>query len=133
MTMSTMAQQLENLKYQPDPSEYDHSVLRLLNERYSTWDDLVRLSAGPSGSGSGSRATQEGGGRQDGVEGMQEDGWDLDVDEDDMEVALNGEEEFDKTGLGGTALQAEIQKWRDVEMSSTEAVRPDLSIDIVSS
>lgn len=118
-SLFTMAQQLESLKYQPEPEEYDHSVLRLLNERYSTWEDLVRLSenagAGPSGLRYGE---EEGEGKF-----TQEDGWDLDVDEDELEdgAAIDGKKEQDLRGEM-TLLEAEIEKWKDLERDSTESV-----------
>ncbi|KAG7529987.1 hypothetical protein FFLO_05284 [Filobasidium floriforme] len=118
-SLLTMAQQLESLKYQPEPEEYDHSVLRLLNERYSTWEDLVRLSenagAGPSGLRYGE---EEGEGKF-----TQEDGWDLDVDEDELEdgAAIDEKKEQDLRGEM-TLLEAEIEKWKDLERNSTESL-----------
>ena len=114
-----MAQQLESLKYQPEPEEYDHSVLRLLNERYSTWDDLVRPSenagAGPSGIQYGE---EEGEG-----DATQEDGWDLDVDEDELEDGVPTDGKKEKNSRGEmTLLEAEIEKWKDLERNSTESV-----------
>jgi hypothetical protein len=127
-SLLTMAQQMESLKYQPEPEEYDHSVLRLLNERYSTWEDLVRLSenagAGPSGLRYGE---EEGEGNV-----TQEDGWDLDVDEDELEdgAPTDGKKEKDSRGEM-TLLEAEIEKWKDLERNSTESVSVIFSSDML--
>jgi hypothetical protein len=119
----SVASQLEALKSEPDPSEYDLSVLRLLNERYTTWDDLIRLSPSSSGgaasSSSGSKAGQEGEPKKDEGEG-----WDLDDDldlGDDVEMDGPGGEVAGDGGL--TMLEAEIIKWKDLQRSSSESVR----------
>lgn len=118
----SVANQLEALKSEPDPSEYDLSVLRLLNERYATWDDLIRLSPSSSGglasSSSGSKAGQQRELQEDGGEG-----WDLDDDLDlggDVEMSGPGGERTADTGL--TMLEAEIIKWKDLQRSSSESV-----------
>lgn len=137
---TSISAQLSALKTQPDASEYDHSVLRLLNERYSTWDDLVRL---PEGSGSGSSsgllgssddADEEQEAAEEYGEAMQEqeDGWELDVDLDDVQDEddhpPNGSERNgDRRKVEGlTVLELEIRKWEELERSSFDSVRPSL-------
>lgn len=117
----SIANQLEALKSEPDPSEYDLSVLRLLNERYATWDDLIRLSPSSSGgvasSSSGSKARDE----QPNDDGGE--GWDLDDDldlEGDVDMDGPGGEGAGDSGL--TMLEAEIIKWKDLQRSSSESV-----------
>jgi hypothetical protein len=112
--MSTsIIQALEKFRDQPEQKEYDHAVLRLLNERFSTWDDLVR-----TGNPAANEEIQQ--------EEEAEDGWGLDDNDEDDPIGESPKSIKTKAQETSplTGLELEIAKWKEIQQSSSSSVRP---------
>jgi hypothetical protein len=109
----SIIQALEKFRDQPEQQEYDHAVLRLLNERFSTWDDLVR-----TGNPAANEEIQQ--------KEEAEDGWGLDDDDEDDPIGESPKSIKTKAQETSplTGLELEIAKWKEIQQSSSSSVRP---------
>lgn len=114
ISAESIAQQLQALKVQRSASDYEQEVVQFLDEKFSTWEDLVRLvsDAGESSSSSAAKDEDE-----------ETDGWGFDDDQPEGELLTSTPGKVDSTQERPvTCLEAEIARCKQAQETSTAVV-----------